>query len=342
VRADRGRVAAKIADRGSDTMRTRLGALVVVLLCATAACSGGDDESTTAPTSSTSTTVAGSVTTPAPTTTVPPTTTTAELEAAGETAEEVAAQIIEAERTLRKPDAGAEELERAGRLQQLAYRRLSSHADAWDEIVAAAMPPDVAPAFAANVAARNALRALASSSRTPPSPTLPAWRIRAPLPPDVLRGFYAEAEARTGVHWSYLAAIHLIETRMGRIEGLSTAGARGPMQFLPSTWAECCEGDIDDDHDAIIGAATYLRRNGAPADMDRALFRYNNHTGYVAAIKAYAANMAADERAYLGYHAWQVFYATSAGDVRLPVGYEHFEPIDAAAYVAAHPEDVER
>ncbi len=34
--------------------------------------------------------------------------------------------------------------------------------------------------------------------------------------------------------WYYLAAINLIETRMGRIDGLSTAGAQGPMQFLPA------------------------------------------------------------------------------------------------------------
>ena len=128
---------------------------------------------------------------------------------------------------------------------------------------------------------------------------------------------------------------------MGRIEGLSTAGAQGPMQFLPSTWAECCQGDIDDDRDAIVGAARYLSRSGAPADMERALFRYNRDTRYVAAVTAYAQNMAADERAYFGYHAWQVFYASSAGDVRLPVGYEHPQPIDAATYVAAHPEDVE-
>jgi membrane-bound lytic murein transglycosylase B len=310
----------------------------LVLVVAATACSAGGDDTGTTPTSPPPT---APVTT-APVAEVTATSTTAELEAAGETAEVVAAQIIQAERSLRDASASPAQLDQAGRLQQLAYRRLSSHAEAWDPVVAAAMPADVAPAFAANVAARNAFRSMASSSPTPPSTTLPAWRIRAPLPPDVLRGFYAEGEALTGVPWTYLAAIHLVETRMGRIDGFSTAGAQGPMQFLPSTWADCCEGDIDDDHDAIVGAARYLTSSGAPGDMARALFRYNRSTSYVGAVTAYAENMAADERAYLGYHAWQVFYASSAGDVRLPVGYERLEPVDAAAYVATHPEDLER
>jgi len=38
-------------------------------------------------------------------------------------------------------------------------------------------------------------------------------------------------------------------------------------------------------------------------------------------VTRYAEVMAADERAYLGYHAWEVFYGTPAGDVRLPEGY---------------------
>ena len=49
--------------------------------------------------------------------------------------------------------------------------------------------------------------------------------------------------------------------------------------------------------------------------------------------------MAADERAYLGYHAWEVFYASSAGSFRLPVGYEEAAPVPVAEAVttAAEP-----
>ena len=59
-----------------------------------------------------------------------------------------------------------------------------------------------------------------------PSDTLPAWQIVRPLPAEQLLAYYHEAEAATGVPWYYLASINLIETRMGRIHGLSTAGAR--------------------------------------------------------------------------------------------------------------------
>src|SRR3712207_536212 len=70
----------------------------------------------------------------------------------------------------------------------------------------------------------------------PPKPQPPAWRIVAPAPASELLGHYRAAEAAVGVPWQYLAAIHLVETRMGRIRGVSVAGAQGPMQFLPSTW----------------------------------------------------------------------------------------------------------
>ena len=76
---------------------------------------------------------------------------------------------------------------------------------------------------------------------------------------------YSEAELLTGIAWYWLASIHLQETRMGRIEGVSSAGAVGPMQFLPTTWEACCTGDPTVTRDAIIGAATYLAQSGGPA-----------------------------------------------------------------------------
>src|ERR1041384_8142233 len=82
---------------------------------------------------------------------------------------------------------------------------------------------------------------------TKPKTDLPPWRILTPPPPEELERYYHQAEEATHVPWAYLAAVHLVETRMGRIRGTSTAGAQGPMQFLPSTWARWGGGgDIND------------------------------------------------------------------------------------------------
>ena len=165
-------------------------------------------------------------------------------------------------------------------------------------------------AVEANVSAGRELSALTPD---PPAGTpLPKWRIVAPDPAEQLLPLYKAAGAAAGgVPWEYLAAIHLVETRMGRIKGDSTAGAQGPMQFIPTTWAIYGNGgDITSNRDAIYAAARYLRATGAPSDMARALRAYNNSARYVRAITAYAQQMQADERAYLGYHAWQVYYGT--------------------------------
>jgi membrane-bound lytic murein transglycosylase B len=90
------------------------------------------------------------------------------------------------------------------------------------------------------------------------------------------------------------------------------------MQFLPSTWREYgMGGDIDDPRDAILAAANYLRRSGAPGDVDRALFAYNHSTSYVRAIRRFARRMRADAQTFLSYYAWQVFVRTPTGVRRL-------------------------
>ncbi|MEX2253947.1 MAG: lytic transglycosylase domain-containing protein [Acidimicrobiia bacterium] len=220
---------------------------------------------------------------------------------------------------LRADDRDPRRLADLGRRQQLAYRALAQH-PGWVASVLRDVPAGVRDAVRSNVAAGAALARLTGTGVSLPS-SLPDWRVLAPLPASTLRDSYAAAEAATGVPWAYLAAIHLVETRMGRIHGTSTAGARGPMQFIPETWASHGEGDIDDDHDAIQAAGRYLASRGAPDDMDRALFSYNNDDRYVTAVKAYAATMLADPRAYDGYHAWQVFYATQERAYVLPEGY---------------------
>ena len=75
---------------------------------------------------------------------------------------------------------------------------------------------------------------------------------------------------------------------MGRIRGDSSAGAQGPMQFIPSTWAAYGEGDVNSYRDSILAAGRYLRAAGAPGNMPKAVFAYNHDTRYVAAVTGYA------------------------------------------------------
>ena len=110
-----------------------------------------------------------------------------------------------------------------------------------------------------------------------------------------LRSYYAEAQRRYGVDASYLASINFIESSFGRNNGPSSAGAVGPMQFLPSTWANWGQGgNINDPHDAIMAAARYLVRYGAPNDMRTAIFHYNLDYDYVDAVEFFARAIRAD------------------------------------------------
>jgi len=228
----------------------------------------------------------------------------------------IAVQIAAAERALRDRGVTGAELAWVGHLQQRVYRAISARPE-WRGAFLAAVPPSLLSAVTANLDATSDLRATVI-----PGPDLPtAWRIVEPAPIDDLTRYYREAEIEFGVPWSYLAAIHLVETRMGRIRGVSVAGAQGPMQFMPGTWAAYGEGDVNSDRDAIRAAARYLRANGAPANMPNALFRYNNSERYVRAVTAYAGVMRSEPDAYRGYYHWQVYYLTTRGDILLPVGY---------------------
>src|SRR6185369_12538891 len=88
-----------------------------------------------------------------------------------------------------------------------------------------------------------------------------------------------------------LAAINEIETDYGRNLNVSTAGAVGWMQFLPSTW-EMYGVDANDDGrkdpynpaDAIFAAARYLKAAGADQDVRKAIFAYNHASWYVDSV----------------------------------------------------------
>lgn len=119
-----------------------------------------------------------------------------------------------------------------------------------------------------------------------------------------------------------LASVHLNETKMGRIRGISPAGAKGPMQFMPETWAAYgLGGDVESPTDAIAGAAHYLAKMGWAKDPRKALWHYNHSEHYVDAILDFAAFLDSDPRRYRGLWGWQVYYRTVKGSIWLSEGY---------------------
>jgi membrane-bound lytic murein transglycosylase B len=322
--------------------RARAGALVVAFACAISACSSDDAPSTEPVTSNLTTTRDRATLTTQPaaaTTTLPalrvaaPNGRTAPAPAAGPA--ELAQQIVAAERGLHDTSRTAAQLAELGHLQEVAYRKLSIQPQ-WDGAVLAALPGDLVATVNANMRARRAFFEIKSGY----ADTVPAWEIVTPAPAESLLAFYKEAERATGIGWQYLAAINFIETGFGRIRGLSTAGAQGPMQFIASTWNESGigKGDINDPHDAIQAAARYLVRRGGPADMRKALFGYNNHNAYVDGVTAYADMMKSDERAFIGFYNWEIYFSTADGDLWLPGGvYREPTQIKVVDYEAKAP-----
>ena len=251
------------------------------------------------------------------------------------TAKQALRRLTWAEGVIADPAAPVSDLRRAARQQQLVYRELGAH-QAWDRAVLAGVPARLRSVVRDNVASRREFRAMHSVL----SDELPAWRIVAPEPAGQLLRSYKRGERAFGIGWEYLAAINLVETGMGRIRGTSVAGAQGPMQFLPSTWAKWGRGDIQDPADSILAAARYLAHDGGarPGRLDEALFRYNNSTRYVRGVTLLARVMERRPRAYYGYYHWDVYYLTSRGDVRLPVGYDRDRPVPVKKWLATHPQ----
>jgi membrane-bound lytic murein transglycosylase B len=116
---------------------------------------------------------------------------------------------------------------------------------------------------------------------------------------------YRESAAQycPGLSWTVLAAIGEIESGDGANEGPSSAGALGPMQFMPSTWkiwgtdgfGQTGAPDIMNALDAVPSAARMLCASGAAsggAALASAIFGYNHAGWYVSEVLALAAEYA--------------------------------------------------
>ena len=91
----------------------------------------------------------------------------------------------------------------------------------------------------------------------------------------------------------------------------SVAGAQGPMQFMPSTWAAYGRGDVHDPHQAILAAARFLRAARG------SLYRYNPSTAYVDAVRRYAARIRRNSKVFRVFYARRLIVRTPAGYRRL-------------------------
>jgi Transglycosylase SLT domain len=109
--------------------------------------------------------------------------------------------------------------------------------------------------------------------------------------PPFLLPIYQAAGTAYGIPWQVLAAINEVETDYGRDLSVSSAGAEGWMQFLPSTWAQYgvdANGDGFKDPynpaDAIFAAARYLRAAGGDTNVRAAVYSYNHSQAYVDSV----------------------------------------------------------
>jgi hypothetical protein len=113
--------------------------------------------------------------------------------------------------------------------------------------------------------------------------------------PPFLLPIYQACGAEYGIPWEVLASINKIETGFGTNLNVSSAGAVGWMQFLPSSWEMYgldANGDGRKDPynpvDAICAAAHYLKIAGGNKDLYKAIFAYNHADWYVQEVLLYA------------------------------------------------------
>ncbi len=120
---------------------------------------------------------------------------------------------------------------------------------------------------------------------------LPSFFIESFQVPPFLLPIFQAAGTAYGIPWQVLAAINEVETDYGRDLSVSSAGAEGWMQFLPSEWAQYgvdANGDGWRDPynpaDAIFAAARYLRAAGGDTNIKAAVYSYNHSQAYVESV----------------------------------------------------------
>jgi cell wall-associated NlpC family hydrolase len=122
--------------------------------------------------------------------------------------------------------------------------------------------------------------------------------------PTAYLALYQEAATELGMPWELLAAVGKVESDHGRDPASRTpnaAGAVGPMQFLPATFAEYSwasgshDPSIDDPRDAIYAAAAMLVDNDVRDHPRAALYAYNHSDTYVDQVLAWAATYQASD-----------------------------------------------
>jgi soluble lytic murein transglycosylase-like protein len=154
-----------------------------------------------------------------------------------------------------------------------------------------------AEAAAAQVAALNAAVAASGQARVDTAHASDS------VPTTYQHLYVAAARTCRGMSWTLLAAIGQVESGHGANTSSSYAGAQGPMQFMPATFASYGvdgdhDGDVDihDPADAVFSAARYLCANGAGRSAEstaRAVWHYNHADWYVALVLKLAGQYAA-------------------------------------------------
>ena len=151
---------------------------------------------------------------------------------------------------------------------------------------------------------------------------------------------YKAAAVQYGVPWQVLAAINEVETDYGNDLSVSTAGAVGWMQFMPSTWLQYGVDALDAGYadpynpvDAIFAAARYLRAAGARTDLRAAILAYNHSEEYASSVLLRAKLISA-------YPKTVISTLTGLIDARLPVTGKRLvwsTPVGAASSTSSAP-----